>query len=55
MIVVAFTVVAGYAFWRAVTDPPGRGALQGQTSPDVRVLEQMTIGRQEMLLLRDRR
>lgn len=27
MIVVAFTAVAGYAFWRAVTDPPGRGAL----------------------------
>jgi len=24
-------------------------------SPDVRVLEQMTIGRQEMLILRDRR
>jgi len=38
--------------------PPGGPvwrAIQGQTSPDVRVLEQMTIGRQEMLILRDRR
>jgi hypothetical protein len=26
--------------------------IQGQISPDVRVLEQMTIGRQEMLIVR---
>ena len=30
-------------------------AVQGQLSPDVRVLEQMTIGRQEMLIVRDGR
>ncbi|MBI4610653.1 MAG: glycosyltransferase family 39 protein [Candidatus Rokubacteria bacterium] len=29
MLVVAFATAAGYAFWRAMAEPPGRGALIG--------------------------